>query len=295
MDSIQGAGNIIDFRMRVPPALCPRVNLPQENTVRYDAVLGTHKKYTAAQTLDDLLALMAHNGVDHAVIHAEHEVGDGADALNKTVSAMVEQYPERFTGIGTVSMHDFTVKKALRQIDECADNGFIGLSLQPAFFGMAIDDRILYPVYAKAMEKHLLVAVHTGINYTTHRPMSGENPMLLDGVACDFPDLTIVAAHAGWPWVAEMVAVARKHPNVYMEFGGLAPKYINSGGSGWEMMFRFMNSLLGEQVLFGTDWPTMGPERVLEEWRSIGLKPEVLAALLGGNAKELIDKHSSGV
>ncbi len=294
MDSIQNAATIIDFRMRVPPALCPLVNLPQENTIRYDAVLGTHKKYSAAQDLDDLLELMARHGIDHAVVHAEHEVDDLADALNKTVAQIIVRYPERFTGIGTISLHDFTVKKALRQIDECAGNGFIGLSLQPAFFGMAIDDRLLYPVYAKAMEKNLLVAVHTGINYTTHRPMSGENPMLLDAVACDFPELTIVAAHAGWPWVAEMVAVARKHTNVYMEFGGLAPKYINSRGSGWEMMYRFMNSLLGEQVLFGTDWPTMGPERVLEEWQSMGLKPEVLAALLGGNAKRLMDKHRNG-
>jgi len=284
-------GTIIDFRVRVPPALCPAVEVPKESFRQYDAVLNTGEKYTTAQTLEDLLQRMDNNGVDHAVMHAEHELGDVADVLNRTVADVVEKHPERFTGIGTVSLEGFTIKKALRQIDECAEMGFIGLSIEPAFFGLHLNEKKLYPIYAKAMEKNLLVALHTGINYTTNRPMAGENPTLLDEIACDFPDLTLVASHGGWPWIAEMVAVARKHPQVYIEFGGIAPKYVGAAGSGWEVMYRFMNSVLSQQILYGTDWPTMDHKRTISEWHDLGLKPQVLQSLMSGNAKGLIAQH----
>lgn len=282
---------VIDFRVRVPPGLYPPIKVPETNSNHYNTVLNTGDKFSKMQSLEDLLTLMDESGVDHAVMHAENELGDMADALNRTVADIVEQYPERFTGIGTISLEGFTIKRALKQIEDCIEMGMIGLSIEPAFFGLHLNDKRLYPIYAKAQEKNLLVALHTGINYTTHRPMSGENPILLDEIACDFPDLTLVACHGGWPWINEMVAVARKHPQVYIEFGGLAPKYIGEQGSGWEVMYRFMNSVLKDQILYGTDWPTMDHQRTLREWFDIGLKQKVLDALMSNNARRLIKNN----
>lgn len=293
MNAVLESARIIDFRVRVPASLCPAVEMPQEIKNQYDAVLGISDKTIAAQTLDDLLTVMDASGIDHAIMHAEYEIGDVADQLNRTVADIVNQQPGRFSGVGTVSLEDFSIKKALRQIDECVEMGFLGLSIEPAFFGLHLDEKKLYPIYAKAQEKNLFVALHTGINYSTSRPMKGENPMLLDEIACDFPSLTLIASHGGWPWVAEMVAVARKHPNIHIEFGGLAPKYIAAQGSGWEVMFRFMNSVLSKQILYGTDWPTMDHLRTLDEWGSAGLKPQVLEALMTSNAQALIAKHRS--
>lgn len=280
--------NVIDFRVRVPATLCPAIDRPEANSTQYDAVLDIGDKYTCAQTVEDLLGQMDSNGVDHAVVHAEHEYGDMADALNQAVARMVAEHPDRFTGIGTVSLEGFSMPKVLQQIDDCIALGMIGLSVEPAFFGMTLDDRRLYPVYAKAMENNLLVALHTGINYTTNQPMTGENPILLDQIACDFPGLTLVASHGGWPWINEMVAIARKHPQVFIEFGGIAPKYVASQGGGWEVMHRFMNSVLKGQILYGTDWPTMDHKRTLAEWREMGLKPEVLDRLLAENTRGLL-------
>lgn len=282
---------VTDFRVRVPPGLCPAVEVPESNASQYNAVLNTGEKYAAAQTVDDLLAAMDGHGVGHAVLHAENELGDTADALNRTVADIVQQHPARFTGIGTVSLENFTIPRALKQIEHCAEMGMIGLSIEPAFFGLHLNEKKLYPVYAKALELNLLVALHTGINYTTNRPMAGENPLLLDEIACDFPGLTIVACHGGWPWIPEMVAVARKHPNIFIEFGGLAPKYVGATGSGWEMMYRFMNSVLAKQVLYGTDWPTMDHQRTIHEWCDLGLKPQVLKLLMSGNTQRLITQH----
>ena len=123
------------------------------------------------------------------------------------------------------------------------------MGCQPSFVGMPIDDRRMYPIYVRAAELGLPVAVHTGINYTTHHPIKNDHPLQVDQVACDLPDVTIIACHAGWPWVTDMVAVHAEAPRVFAEFGGLAPKYVLAQNTGWEVMHRFMNSVLSEQVL----------------------------------------------
>lgn len=279
---------VIDFRARLPLELRPDEDFPDDYRLQYDKVLNLSA--TRERTLNDLKSDMAANGVDHALVHAEYEVGDVADALNESVAKVVADDPKLFSGYGTVSFENFKIPRALKQLQRVADLGLHGLAMQPSFFDMAIDDRRLYPIYAKANELGLHVALHTGINYTVSYPIKNDQPIQVDQVACDFPDLVIIACHAAWPWVAEMVAVMRKHPNVYAEFGGLAPRYVCESGTGWEVMFRFMNSLLGQQVLFGTDWPVFSQARALDEWRAGGLRPDTLEALLGGNAARLLGR-----
>jgi uncharacterized protein len=285
-----GADAVVDFRVRLPTELRPPVEVPPEYVDQYNAVLGLEARRDLS--LEELIAEMDGAGVTHAAVHAEYEYGDVADQLNEAVGALVARLPERFSGYGTVSLSPLRVMRAVRQVARASELGLRGINIQPSFFGMPIDHAQLYPVYAKACELGLGVGVHTGINYTSHLPIKHDHPLQLDQVACDFPDLTLVACHAGWPWTAEMVAVARKHPNVYLEFGGLAPKYVGASGTGWEVVFRFMNSLLANQVLFGTDWPVFPMARALAEWRELGLKPAVLEALLAGNANRLLGRRA---
>lgn len=280
--------SIVDFRVRLPTELRPPVQLPPEYVEQYDAVLSLSDRRDLS--LESLIAEMDAAEVAHAVVHAEYEYGDPADQLNEAVATLVANMPERFSGYGTVSLAPLRVMRAVRQVARVAELGLRGINLQPSFFGLPIDHPQLYPVYAKATELGLSVGVHTGVNYTSHLPIKHDHPLQLDQVACDFPELTLVACHAGWPWAAEMVAVARKHPRVYLEFGGLAPKYVGAPGTGWAPVFQFMNSLLSQQVLFGTDWPVFPMQRAIAEWRGLGLKPAVLDALLGGNADRLLDR-----
>jgi hypothetical protein len=268
--------------------LRPSEELPDDYLAQYDKVLDLSAN--RHRSLSDLMADMDASGTSHAVVHAEYEYGDGADALNEAVAKVVNDNPGRFSGFGTISMGPVKIPRALAQVRRVADLGLTGLSLQPSFFGVPIDDRVLYPVYAKASELGLPVALHTGINYTVSFPIRNDQPIQLDQIACDFPELVLIACHAGWPWVPEMVAVLRKHPNVYAEFGGLAPRYVCEPNTGWEVMYRFMNSLLGQQVLHGTDWPVFPMSRALAEWRAGGLREHVLAALIGGNAQRLLGR-----
>jgi predicted TIM-barrel fold metal-dependent hydrolase len=280
---------VIDFRVRLPLELRPSDDLPDDYLLQYDNVLDLSSNRN--RTLDQLIDDMARNDVSHAVMHAEHEFGDVADQLNDAVAKVVADHPDLFSGYGTITHANLKLPRALAQVRRVAELGLRGLALQPSFFGIPIDDRLLYPVYAKAEELGLHVALHTGINYTVTFPIRNDQPLQLDQVACDFPGLVLVACHAGWPWVPEMVAVMRKHPNVYAEFGGLAPRYVCERNTGWEVMFRFMNSLLRDQVLYGTDWPVIQMNRALSEWRSGGLRDEVLESLLGGNAARLLDRN----
>ena len=279
---------VIDFRVRLPLELRPSQELPDDYLAQYDQVLGLSAN--RQRTLEQLIADMDTCGVTHAVVHAEYEHGDEADALNDAVAKVVAQHPGRFSGYGTISMDHLKIPRALAQVQRVHDLGLKGLNLQPSFFGIAIDDRLLYPVYAKAGELGLHVGLHTGINYTVTFPIRNDQPLQLDQVACDFPGLPLIACHAGWPWVPEMVAVLRKHPTVYAEFGGLAPRYVCEHNTGWEVMFRFMNSLLSRQILHGTDWPVFPMDRALSEWRNGGLRPDVLDALTGGNARRLLGR-----
>ncbi|MDA8103374.1 MAG: amidohydrolase family protein [Nitrospiraceae bacterium] len=278
----------IDFRVRLPLELRPNKGIPEDYTLQYDRVLNLSENRDRG--IVDLEKDMAESRTSHAVIHAEYEFGDDADALNEAVAKMVADDPEKYSGYGTVSMEHFRIPRALHQVERVKELGLHGVSLQPSFFDMAIDARPLYPVYAKANELGLHVALHTGINYTVTYPIRNDQPVQLDQVACDFPDLVLIACHAGWPWVAEMVAVMRKHPTVFAEFGGLAPRYVCEQNTGWEVMFRFMNTLLADQVLHGTDWPVFPMQKAVDQWKAGGLREKTLRGVLGANAARLLGR-----
>lgn len=277
----------IDARVRLPQELREHATyaVPRRQAEQYDRVLDLSAKLNGSG-LDDLLAAMDREGIERAVMHAETEGGEDTHSLNEALMKVLSAHPDRFVGVGAVDPLAAPGRIA-REVAHCAGLGLRGISVQPAFFGLDIDDRHLYPAYARAEELDLVVALHTGITYSRMHPLRHEHPELLDQVACDFPDLRLIAAHAGWPWAAEYAAVARRHPTVFLEFGGLAPKYVSRPGTGWDAMFSMMPSVLREQVLYGSDWPVMDPHRALSEWRESGLSDSALQALLHHNAARL--------
>lgn len=282
---------LIDARVRLPfECRKPTVGgTPARLLEQYDRVLDLSAK-SENGTRHRLLTDLADAGVSQAVLHAEYEGGFDAEQLNDATAEMVEAHRDVFVGVGTLTMPPERPTVAARQVDAIHRMGLVGVNVQPAFFGLSIDDRRLYPSYARAEELGLVVAIHTGINYSRMHPMRHERPELLDQVACDFPDLQLVACHAGWPWAAELCAVARRHPTVHLEFGGLAPKYIDRPGTGWDVVRSYLPSLLAGQVLFASDWPVMPIQRVVREWSDIDLPATVAAALMGENARRLFWK-----
>ncbi|MHA6250745.1 amidohydrolase family protein [Oceanobacillus sp. CAU 1775] len=275
----------IDIRVRLPQEFRPKVE-EEDFYGRYDEVLNVLDNNS--KTLADLELEMEQAKVGFAVIHAEYEFGDTADEMNEALAKIVAKQPDKFAGFGAVSLNNLEPMRVVEQAKTIHKAGLKGINLQPVFFNVDPLDAKLYPLYATASELGLIISFHTGIHYSTQHSLAKNSPIFIDQIASDFPDLKIIACHGGWPWVHEMVAVARRHANVYIEFGGVAPKYIGRPGSGWDPLFQLMNNLLSNQVLFGTDWPVIPMERAVEEWKNLGLKDEVVEKLLYKNALNLL-------
>jgi uncharacterized protein len=175
------------------------------------------------------------------------------------------------------------------------ERGARGVNLQPFSYRLLASDRRFYPLYQKCQELGVPVTIHSSINFSNDRSIKFGRPLELCDVACDFPDLVIVANHGGWPWVPELVAIAWKHANVFIEIGAVAPKYIGTPGTGWELLMQHGNSsLLSDRVLFATD--NMIPyARAVEELQELPLKDDVKEAWLGGNAARLLEQVESRV
>lgn len=284
---------IVDFRVRLPLERWPSGARDgfAEQYPRYDAVLGLVE--SSRRTAEDLDAELAAAQVEHAVVHAEFEHGSIADELTEAVAEFVAESSATRTGFGAVSLGQPNVARMVSQVRRCHALGLKGINVQPAFFGHRIDDRELFAVYGMAADLGLVVALHTGVNYDRSSPMASEHPMMIDRVACAFPDLRLVACHAAWPWAGDLAAVARRHPTVYFDFGGLAPQYLARPSSGWAPLISMVDNLLSTQALFATDWPVFDHKRAISEWDAIELKPQSRRRLMGGNAAELLGLDTS--
>ncbi|MEA2304734.1 MAG: uncharacterized protein QOH43_2014 [Solirubrobacteraceae bacterium] len=281
---------IVDIRIK-PPARDtrddPPVDIPADY-LRYEDVYGFRELLD--MPVPELIAEMDANGVGPSVLQAEHEWGD-YHWWNERVAGIVRTHPEHFAcGFASVDPRDGM--RAIREIDRAYHElGLRGVVFEPGFLNLPPTDARCYPVYAKCVELGIPVGLHTGINFSSHGPIDNGRPLLVDRVACDFPELVLICHHGGWPWPHEAIAVAWKHKNVYLEFGAISPRYQAPGaGGGWGDVAHFMDTVLRDRVLFGTDWPMLRYDRAREELERLGLRDASQEAYLHGNAERLLDR-----
>ncbi len=153
------------------------------------------------------VALMDRAGVEVGLLRAG----------NQLITDVLAQYPKRFIGLATISPHDGMrgVRELVRLVQ---DHGFGAMRVSSLYNMVPASDRRYYPLYAKCVELDVPVRIYCNMNYATDRPYDLGHPRHLDEVAIDFPELRIVAALSGWPWVNEMVALLRRHPNLYCRY-----------------------------------------------------------------------------
>lgn len=202
---------------------------------------------------------------------------------------IVSQFPNKFMGQVIVDPHEGM--KAVRELERAVKElGMMSFYASPFRYGIRANDKKFYPLYAKAVELGIPVFVYTTMNYRTDFPMDIGRPLYLDEVARDFPEMTIVADCGGWPWVPEMIGVARRHQNVYINMAAQRPKYLATPGSGWEMLMQFGNTLLQDRIVFASGWMNyqMPIKDVIEEMRALPLKEEVKEKWLYKNAARLL-------
>ncbi|MFT4213908.1 MAG: amidohydrolase family protein [Microbacterium sp.] len=169
------------------------------------------------------------------------------------------------------------------------DHGVRGFKFHPTVQGFDPSDERHYPLYAALQDAGVVALFHTGQTGIGAGMRGGRglrlalsNPMLLDGVAADFPDLQIVMAHPSVPWQDEALSVATHKHNTWIDLSGWSPKYFPAE------LVRYAGTILKDRVLFGSDFPLLTPDRWLDDIRQTPLKPQALPGILKDNAVRLL-------
>ncbi|MEU2006937.1 4-hydroxyphenyl-beta-ketoacyl-CoA hydrolase [Rhodococcus sp. NPDC019627] len=185
-------------------------------------------------------------------------------------------------------------KAAVRRVHRLVDDyGVKGFKFHPSMQGFEPNDRQFYPLYEAITEAGVPTLFHTGQTGIGAGLPGGHgiklrysDPMLLDDVAADFPDLTMIMAHPAVPWVDAQISIATHKANVYIDLSGWSPKYFPP------QLVKAANSMLRNKVLFGSDFPVIQVDRWMKDFANLDIKPEVTPLIFKQNALRVLGiKH----
>ena len=243
-------------------------------------------------TLEQYIEKMDRAGIERSLLVAvrcgDLRVRGSTEIPYEKVHAAVQRYPHRFSGLAGI---DPTRGIAgLKELDRAVKEfGFVGAHLYPHWFGQAPDAAIYYPYYARCAELGIPIMMQVGhclVYQTDRRLPSVGRPMTLDRVAIDFPELTLIGIHLGYPWTEEMISVCTKHPNVYMAGDAYAPKHWGASA------VHYANTFGQDKFMFGTDWWVIDPERAVEEIAELHFRPISLRKIMRDNALRVFNLAS---
>ncbi len=208
---------------------------------------------------------------------------------NEEIAELAHKHSDVAIPFASINPHrgEEGVRAAKRLITDYKVKGF---KFHPSVQEFFPNDRMAYPLYEVIAEAKLPALFHTGqTGVGAGTPGGGgirikySNPLFLDDVAVDFPDMPIILAHPSFPWQEEALSVATHKPQVYIDLSGWSPKYFPP------LLVQYANTLLKDKILFGSDYPVMAPERWMEEFDKLPIKPEVRPLILKQNAARLLN------
>ena len=223
------------------------------------------------------------------VFTVDHERGMGLTRIsNEEVAESAAEHPDIAIPFASIdpARGKMGVREARRLIK---DFGVKGFKFHPIIQGFFPNDHDAYPLYEVIAEAGLPALFHSGQTGIGAGMRGGGglrlkygNPLYLDDVAADFPDMPIISAHPGVPWQDEQLSVALHKPNVYIDLSGWSPKYFEP------KLVQYANTLLRDKVLFGSDNRVILPDRWIAEFDKLAIKPEVRPLILKQNAARLL-------
>ena len=245
---------------------------------------GKVERQSLAQLAERYTAL----GLKAVLLAWDAETATGRPRVpNETVAHACREWPDAFCGLGSVDPRKG--QQAVDEVAAIAGLGLRGVKFHPSLQAFAPDDERYWPVF-EACERHGLLALfHTGTSGIGARQPGGQgiridlaHPLKLDPVAAAFPSLTVVAAHFGWPWHMDLIAMALHKTNVYIDISGWSPRRIPPE------VVRELRGRLADQFVWGSDFPFIKPERCLSELAELGLPDDVTDKVLRGNAARVL-------
>ncbi|MCK0513198.1 amidohydrolase family protein [Aromatoleum buckelii] len=234
------------------------------------------------ESVGEFIAMMDEAGLDKAFIPAIRMMSYQKktmvwDITEEEVHAVVSQYPDRLVGL--CGFNPLQKMESVRRVEQAVKEfGFKGVYIHTYGFGIPLNDRLYYPLYAKCVELGIPVSMQVG-HSAEHMPNELGRPIHLDVVALDFPELKLIGAHTGWPWTEEMISLAWKHENVYLGIDAHHPKYLEP------TLIQFMKTRGQNKVIYGTNYPAvLHGESIACIKNELGLSEKVAQKILHGNA-----------
>jgi predicted TIM-barrel fold metal-dependent hydrolase len=242
---------------------------------------------SAGWTPESFIKFLDDEGISIAVIRSRDiETTFGMKIPDEACARLTRRFPDRF--IGLAGADPLKGKAALEGLEHAVkDLGLKGIDLWTYEYNLPASDRTYYPLYEKCLELGAVVFIESSMHFRRDARMDICRPIHLDHVAVDFPDLKIVGSTPGFPWVAELMAVAWRHPNVYVSTSTVRPKYLGKPNSGYETLMQLGGSVLADKIMFASGWPLLSMQQGINEVRNLPLREEVKEKWLYHNAARL--------
>jgi len=218
-------------------------------------------------------------GVDYGVLLAQDTPLVGIEVSNEYILNFCRGHKRL---IPFVSLNPNIETSPAEELARLYEQGARGLKLYPSYQYFYPHDQFVYPLYAKAEELKLPVMIHTGSSTFKGARLKYSDPLFVDDVAVDFPELNLLLVHGGRGfWYDRAFFLARLHPNVYLEISGLPPQNL----------LKYFPELakIGDKVIFGSDWPASPPiAETVAAIRELPLHQALVEKILGGNARKIL-------
>jgi uncharacterized protein len=253
------------------------------------AMAGAFNTELTGIPIEDTASAYRADGMMAVVFMVDRETRGEPYLGNDYVAHLVAPYPDVLIGFASVDpwKGELAVTEVRRAVREL---GLRGVKLMPLTQEFYPDDRRFFPLWEEIAALDVPVTIHVGTTGVGAGTPGGDGVELsygrpvphLDVLAANFPRLTIVAAHPGWPWHDELLAVMVHKTNVWMDLSGWSPRYLPPS------VVQYASTLLQDRVMFGTDYPLLTPARWLRDFEQAPFKDEVRPKILLENARRLL-------
>jgi uncharacterized protein len=269
--------DVIDFRVRLRTEHMLGPWDPDNPAPHFSQYIELYKMRPrlTPMTMPEYLDTMHGGGVSRGVV-----CGGSVEDNDHLMAVRASLGEDPFYYIAGVNPK-YGVRRNLEELERCREAGFLGVNVSPWIWGIPANASVLYPIYAYCESHNLVAIVHGSLHYNRYQSMWLGDPKYLDEIAMNFPSLKLVISHAANGFGVLGLAVAQKHPNIFLEFSALWPQYLP------EATITAVNSYLKDRCLFGTDYPLVEFGAAVAAWTD-AVRPEVRELFFSKNAERCL-------
>ncbi|KAF0186515.1 MAG: amidohydrolase 2 [Alphaproteobacteria bacterium] len=282
----------IDFHTHAEVSCC-RPHDPIQQAFD-DAATAYFRTAPKRPSIEETIAYYRERQIGFVMFTVDSEAGTGMRRIpNEEIAEAAAANADIMVAFASIDPHKGKAgaAEARRMISEYGVKGF---KFHPPIQDFHPYDRMAWPIYEVIAEHGLPAIFHTGHSGIGSGMRGGGGirlkygqPILVDDVAVDFPDIKVVLAHPSWPWTDEALSMALHKPNVYIDLSGWSPKYFPP------QIVRYANTQLGHKFLFGSDFPLITPDRWMKDFREAGFRENIHQDIFKGNAARVLGIDSA--